>query len=197
LEASASFSTSEARRFWSIVVVLAGHTRVSRPSGDFRRPKLTFLLLQRRVMHFCCVPPISVMDRTCCSLSFPTRSRLENIRTAPKKLFTIPAIPRAPFHHSGDCSRNLQKSSCIPQARRCVYWRRSALLFVKVQLPPQIIGSLPTSSAGMRIYASIAAENAAKPAHPSAAACGPPPLARKPPVKHPAATPFPRSFFAR
>lgn len=46
------------------------------------------------------------------------------------------------------------------------------------------------SSSGMRIYASIAAENTAKPAHPTATACGPAFLARIPPVIHPPATPL-------
>lgn len=52
------------------------------------------------------------------------------------------------------------------------------------------------SSSGMRIYASIAAEKTANPAHPTAAACGPAFLANIPPVKHPPATPFHRSFLA-
>lgn len=49
----------------------------------------------------------------------------------------------------------------------------------------------------LTIYASIAAENTAKPAHPTAAACGPAPLANTPPVMHPPATPFQMSFLAR
>jgi hypothetical protein len=122
----------------------------------------------------------------------PTRSRLgRSSRTndaildaaIPRPLFTVAEIVVAKF-------------LMYPTSTSCMY-SRSNLLYKSHQLPPQIIGSLPTSSAGMRIYASIAAENAAKPAHPSAAACGPPPLAKNPPVKHPAATPFPRSFFAR
>jgi hypothetical protein len=53
------------------------------------------------------------------------------------------------------------------------------------------------SSLGIRKYASIAALNAAKPAHPKAAACGPAFAASTPPVIQPAATPFLISFFAR
>lgn len=53
------------------------------------------------------------------------------------------------------------------------------------------------SSDGMRIYASMAALNAAKPAHPAAAACGPAFAPRIPPVIQPAVTLLVRSFFAR
>jgi hypothetical protein len=53
------------------------------------------------------------------------------------------------------------------------------------------------SSSGILIYASIAAENTAKPAHPTTTACGPAFLARIPPVRHPPATPLYKSFLAR
>lgn len=52
-------------------------------------------------------------------------------------------------------------------------------------------------SDGMRIYASIAALNAAKPTQPAAAACGPALAPKIPPVMQPAAMPFLMSFFAR
>lgn len=47
------------------------------------------------------------------------------------------------------------------------------------------------------MYASIAAENAANPTHPTATACGPALRANTPPVIHPPATPLYKSFFAR
>lgn len=52
-------------------------------------------------------------------------------------------------------------------------------------------------SDGILMYESIAALKAAKPAQPIAAACGPALAPRRPPVMHPAAMPFFRSFFAR
>lgn len=59
-----------------------------------------------------------------------------------------------------------------------------------------IIGSAALSSDSILMYESIAALNAAKPAQPTAIACGPPPFARNAPVMHPAATPLLSSFFA-
>lgn len=53
------------------------------------------------------------------------------------------------------------------------------------------------SSLGCLMYASIAALNAANAAQPPTTACGPAFLARMPPVRHPAAMPLTRSFFAR
>lgn len=61
--------------------------------------------------------------------------------------------------------------------------------------PPSTQGP-QSSSLGILIQASIAALNAANPAHPTAAACGPPCLANIAPVKHPAAAPFAMSFLA-
>jgi len=58
------------------------------------------------------------------------------------------------------------------------------------------IGRLRSSS-GIRIYTSIAALKAAKPAQPTATACGPAFLARIPPVIHPPQSPLYKSFFAR
>src|SRR5690349_5683601 len=55
--------------------------------------------------------------------------------------------------------------------------------FPPFQPPPQ------SSSFGILIHASIAALKAANPAHPTAAACGPPLRARIAPVRQPAATP--------
>jgi hypothetical protein len=57
-------------------------------------------------------------------------------------------------------------------------------------------GPSTQSDSGLRIYASIAALNAANPPQPSAAACGPALNANAPPVIHPATTLFVRSFFA-
>jgi hypothetical protein len=62
--------------------------------------------------------------------------------------------------------------------------------------PTYAIGLL-LSSSGILIYASIAALNTAKPAHPTTTACGPAFLAKIPPVIHPPATPLYKSFFAR
>ena len=47
------------------------------------------------------------------------------------------------------------------------------------------------------MYASMAALKTAKPAHPTATACGPAFLAKIPPVKQPPATPLYKSFLAR
>lgn len=52
-------------------------------------------------------------------------------------------------------------------------------------------------SDGILMYESMAALKAAKPAQPIAAACGPALAPSRPPVIHPAAMPFLRSFFAR
>lgn len=54
-----------------------------------------------------------------------------------------------------------------------------------------------TQSPGILMYESMAALNAAKPAQPTRAACGPAFAPSMPPVMHPAAMPFVRSFFAR
>lgn len=58
-------------------------------------------------------------------------------------------------------------------------------------------GPHESDSDGILIYASMAAENAAKPTHPAPAACGPAFAPKIPPVMQPAVTLLVRSFFAR
>jgi len=69
------------------------------------------------------------------------------------------------------------------------------MIYTILHLTPYAIGLL-LSSSGIRIYASIAAEKTAKPAHPTTTAWGPAFRARMPPVKHPPATPLYKSFLA-
>ena len=63
--------------------------------------------------------------------------------------------------------------------------------------PPHRRPQTKGTGLGLTIYASIAAENTAKPAQPTTTACGPAFLASTPPVIHPPATPLYKSFFAR
>ena len=86
--------------------------------------------------------------------------------------------------HARQCNATLRHPQCLLHAMQ------SMPITVVLHL------HLTHDSPGMRIYASMAALNAAKPAHPRAVACGPALYARAPPVKHPAATLFWRSDFA-
>ena len=79
----------------------------------------------------------------------------------------------------------------MPAPTRQIYRKFPFMLYTRGLFTPT------QSLSGILIYASMAAEKAAKPAQPRAAACGPALYAKAPPVRHPAATEFVKSLFAR
>ena len=96
---------------------------------------------------------------------------------------------------TGVCIRVQMRRSChAPYTRVKILHQCNAALCNHPAVKPRIPR---TTQSPDRMYVSIAALNAAKPAHPSAAACGPAFAPNAPPVMHPAATPFVTSFFAR